>query len=115
MSARHSAPDILRLWPSIWVSLSFSTRRSLQSESLRRVVTRHGVVRLAADEPSHRGIGAAPGANGCERHIDGILCIADDRESGQQVPDRAPISGADAPSCANCRVEEHIGGVGYGG
>src|ERR1700720_3397457 len=130
MSARHSAPLILRLCPSM-LDLSW-----------RIVAGRPGAMqpgdRAEGAQPrAERGKGniepifgiadyregggggrggrpRGPGAEGpqprAERgkgNIEPIFGIADYREGGEEVPDRAPIRCPDPPPALHGRVEEH--------
>ena len=79
----------------------------------RRVVARQRETFCMA-QPSHRGVGAEPGAERRKHHVEGILGVADYRERREHVPDRAPIRGPDTAPAGHGGGEEHIGGVGRG-
>src|SRR6516165_1720611 len=88
MSARHSAPLIFRLCPSM-VNLPayIGKRQSFMAQTLRRVMPRQGETPRAM-QPGHGGESA--------------------------VPDRTPVRGPDPTPAAHRGVEEYVGRVGRG-
>src|SRR6516165_5826332 len=91
MSARHSAPLIFRLCPSM-VNLPayIGKRQSFMAQALRRIMPRQGKTPRAM-QPGHGGEGADPRSKRRKRDVDSVVGIADHRG-----------------------VEEHVGRVGRG-
>src|SRR5436309_4181134 len=113
MSARHSAPLIFRLCPSI-ANLSGSGEAKADAQPLRRIVTRRRET-AGAMQPRHRAERAEPGSKNRKRDVEHIPGVTDHREGGKEIPDRAPIRCPDASSARYRRIEEHVGRVGCRG
>src|SRR5262245_58374648 len=66
-------------------------------------------------QPRDRRESSKPRSQRRERDVDGVFGVADHREGGQHVPDRAPIRGPDPAPAAHRRIEEDVGRVGRRG
>lgn len=103
-SAVNKVSDFVERWP---VFLLFVSVFSCGAERASRWGD--------AIEGSDRQKPADPGAERGEQDIGPVGRVADDRESGEQIPDAAPARGRHATAFGNRSVEEHIDGVGHGG
>src|SRR5215472_16573015 len=112
MSARHSAPLIFRLCPSM-VNLPayIGKRQSFMAQTLRRVMPRQGETPRTM-QPGHGGESADPRSKRRKCDVDSIVSVADHRKGRQ--PDRTPVRGPDATPAAHRGVEEYVCRVGRG-
>jgi hypothetical protein len=70
-----------------------------------------GISGVTAPQPCYRRECAEPRTRCRKQYVDRVFRVADDRKSGQEIPDGAPISGPDPASAGHGGIEEHIGGI----
>src|ERR1700730_1038366 len=65
----------------------------------------------SAPQPCYRDECAEPRTRCGKEDVDGVFRIADDRKSGQQIPDGAPVRGPNTTSAGHGGVKENVGCV----
>src|SRR5215471_397837 len=115
MSARHSAPLIFRLCPSM-VNLPayMEKRQRFMARASRWIMPRQGKTPRAM-QPGHGGEGADPRSKRGKCDVDGIVSVADHSKGRQHIPDRTPVRGPNPAPAGHRGVKEYVGRVCRGG